>query len=100
MKKITVFILVMLLAFGIIAPSAYCQDAEQTSYKSSGKGDAILFDLFFLRPLSIISCGIGLGAVLVGAPFIVGRDNAREVGDALLNETGNFAVVRPLGQIN
>lgn len=99
MKKITVFIIVVLLVFGIIIPSVYCQETEEVSYKESGKGEAMLFDLFILRPLGLISCGIGLGAVIIGAPFIAGRENAREVGDALLNEAGNFAVIRPLGQI-
>ena len=60
----------------------------------------MLFDLFFLRPLGIISCGIGFAATIVGAPFIAGRKNAREIGDALLNEPGNFTVIRPLGQID
>lgn len=100
MKKITVLLIVTLLVFGIIVPSVYCQESEEVSYKGSGKGEAILFDLFFLRPLGIISCGVGLGAAIVGAPFIVGRENAREVGDALLNEAGNFAIIRPLGQID
>jgi hypothetical protein len=100
MKKKMIFVLVAFLVFGILVPSVYCQETEKPSYKGSGKGEAMLFDLFFLRPLGIISCGIGFAATIVGAPFIAGRENAREIGDALLNEPGNFAVIRPLGQID
>jgi hypothetical protein len=100
MKKKMIFVLVTLLIFGIIAPSVYCQETEKTNYRGTGKGEAILFDLFFLRPIGIISCGLGFATTLIGAPFIAGRANAREIGDALLNEPGNFTVIRPLGQID
>ncbi len=99
MKSLTVAVLVTILMFGIVVPSVYSMDEEQ-SFKASGKGDAILFDLIFLRPLGIISCGVGLVTTIAGAPFIVGKPNAREVGDALLNEAGNYAFWRPLGQID
>jgi hypothetical protein len=100
MKKKMIFVLITLLVFGIIVPSVYCQETEETSYKGSGKGEAIMFDLFFLRPLAIISCGFGFATTIVGAPFIAGRKDARDIGDALLNEPGNFAIIRPLGQID
>jgi hypothetical protein len=100
MKKKMIFVLVTLLILGILVPSVYCQETEKPNYKGTGKGEAIMFDLFFLRPLGAISCGIGLATAIIGAPFIAGRENAREVGDALLNEPGNFAVIRPLGQID
>jgi hypothetical protein len=100
MKKKMIFVLVTLLIFGIIAPSVYCQETEKPNYRGTGKGEAILFDLFFLRPIGIISCGLGFATTLIGAPFIAGRANAREIGDALLTEPGNFTVIRPLGQID
>jgi hypothetical protein len=100
MKKKMSFVLIALLVFGVIVPSVYSQETEKPNYKGTGKGEAILFDLIFLRPLGIASCGIGLATTIVAAPFIVGRENAREIGDALLNEPGNFTVIRPLGQID
>ena len=100
MKRLTIFALALALICGLVVPSVYGGDREQEDYKSSGKGDAILFDLFFLRPLGIISCGVGFAATLIGAPFIVGKENAREIGQALLEEPGNFTAIRPLGQID
>jgi hypothetical protein len=100
MKKKMIFVLITLLLFVFIAPSVYCQETEKPNYKGTGKGEAIIFDLFVLRPLGIISCALGLATTIIGAPLIAGRDNAREIGDALLNEPGNFTVIRPLGQID
>lgn len=98
MKKKMIFVVITLLVFGVIVPSVYSQDTEEPTYKGSGRGDAILYDIFFVRPVALISCGVGFVATIVGAPFIVGRDDARDIGDALLNEAGNYAVVRPLGK--
>ena len=98
MKKKMIFVLITLLLFVLVVPSVYCQETAKPNYKGTGKGEAIMFDLVFLRPLGFISCGLGLATVIVGAPFIVGREDARDIGDALLTEAGNFAVVRPLGQ--
>ncbi len=99
MKTLTTSVLVTILMFGLVVPSVYSMD-EAPSYSASGKGDAILFDVFFLRPLGIISWGVGLATTMVGAPFIVGKENAREVGDALLVEPINYTFCRPLGQID
>jgi hypothetical protein len=102
MKKKMIFVLITLLLFVFIVPSVYCQETKCPSYKGSGKGEAIIFDLFILRPLGVISCGVGLATAIIGAPFIVGRENdcennSCEILDALLTEPGNFTVVRPLG---
>ena len=97
MKKKMIFVLITLLLFGFIVPSVYCQETEEPNYKGTGKGEAMMFDLFILRPLGVISCGVGFATVLLGAPFIAGRENAREIGDAFLTEPGNFTVIRPLG---
>ena len=98
MKKKMIFAVITLLVFGIVVPSVYSQETEEPIYKGSGKGEAIMFDLFFLRPVALISCGVGFATTIIGAPFIVGREDARDIGDALLNEPGNYAVTRPLGK--
>ncbi|MBS1238658.1 MAG: hypothetical protein H6R39_318 [Deltaproteobacteria bacterium] len=98
MKKKMIFAVITLLVFGIVVPSVYSQETEEPIYKGSGKGEAIMFDLFFLRPVALISCGVGFATTIIGAPFIVGREDARDIGDALLNEPGNYAVIRPLGK--
>ena len=100
MKKKMFFVLITLLIFSIIVPSVYSQETEKPNYMGTGKGEAILFDLVFLRPLGIVSCGIGLAATILSTPFLIGKENGREVAGALLTEPGNFTVIRPLGQID
>jgi hypothetical protein len=101
MKKTILFTLTALLIIGILVPSVYCQESEERSFKGTGRGDAILADFIFLRPLGIASCGIGLVATIVSAPFLCCRGNGdygREVVGALLAEPGGFTVIRPLGK--
>ena len=97
MKKTMLFTLITLLIIGIIVPSLYSQE-EERSYAGTGKGEAILADLVFLRPLGVVSCALGLAATVVAAPFMCCKDNGREVIDALLTEPGNYTVIRPLGK--
>ena len=98
MKKTILFTLITLLIIGIVVPSLYCQENEERSFKGTGKGEAIMADLLFLRPLGVASCGIGLLATIASLPFMCCRDNGREVVGALLTEPGNFTFVRPLGK--
>jgi len=46
MKKKMIFAVITLLVFGIVVPSVYSQETEEPIYKGSGKGEAIMFDLF------------------------------------------------------
>jgi hypothetical protein len=101
MKKTILLTLIALLIIGIVVPSLYCQETEERSFKGTGKGEAILADLIFLRPLGIASCGIGLLGTIASLPFMCCRgngDQGREVIGALLTEPGDFTFVRPLGK--
>jgi hypothetical protein len=101
MKKTILLTLIALLIIGIVVPSLYCQETEERSFKGTGKGEAILADLIFLRPLGIASCGIGLLGTIASLPFMCCRgngDKGREVIGALLTEPGDFTFVRPLGK--
>jgi hypothetical protein len=101
MKKTILFTLIALLIIGIVVPSLYCQETEERSFKGTGKGEAIIADLIFLRPLGVASSAIGFAATIVSLPFICCRGNGdygREVVGALLTEPGDFTFVRPLGK--
>jgi hypothetical protein len=100
MKKKILFVLITIILLGIIAPSAYCQETEKTSYRGTGKGEAMLFDLIFLRPLGIASCAIGLAGTIVSLPLTIPNDNTQEAVEAFLTEPGNYTFIRPLGQVD
>ncbi len=107
MKKVTVFMLVAILSCGMFALPVFAEDAingkdavietEKVTYRATGKGDAMLFDLVFLRPVGIASIALGFAGTVVALPFSIIANNTREVGDAMLGETTNYTFVRPLG---
>ncbi|HOW55519.1 MAG TPA: hypothetical protein PLR60_12800 [Syntrophorhabdaceae bacterium] len=114
MKKVTIFALVAILSFGMLVLPAFAEEAKDTketnettefllsetekpTYRGTGKGEAMLADLIFLRPVGFASIGVGFVATIVGLPFSIIANNTREVGDAMLGETMNYTFVRPLG---
>lgn len=102
MKKIVIFASVILFMFGVILPQGFCMDMdeEKHNYSGSGKGEAALADLIFLRPLGLASFIIGLSATIISTPFSLGRNDMNELGGALVGETSDYTFVRPLGQID
>ena len=100
MKKKILFVLITIILLGIIAPSAYCQETEKTSYRGTGKGEAMLFDLIFLRPLGIASCAIGFAGTIASLPLTIPNNNAEEVANALVTEPVSYTFIRPLGQVD
>lgn len=97
----------MIAAFslGFLVIPAFAADeskddyVEKPNYWSTGKGDAILFDLILLRPVGIAAFTVGLAGTIAGLPLSITANNTREVGDALVGEPGNFTFIRPLGEV-
>lgn len=85
---------------GFFVIPAFAEDEmEQTSWRGTGKGEAMLFDLILLRPIGLASMGVGFAATIAALPFSIIANNTREVGDAMLGETTNYTFVRPLGEV-
>ncbi len=100
MKKIATLIMLAAFFCGLFVLPVFAEDEfEKPSYRATGDGDAMLFDLILLRPLGLASVGIGFAATVVAFPFSVIANNTREVGDAMLGETTNYTFVRPLGEV-
>jgi hypothetical protein len=98
MRKKILFVLMGILACAIIVPSVYCQQTEQPSYNGTGRGESMLFDLIFLRPLGIAACAIGTAGTIISLPFAIPTGRTGEVVNALMTEPGDYTFVRPLGQ--
>lgn len=100
MKKVAIFIMVAAFSCGFFALPVFAgDDIERPSYKGTGKGEAMLFDLILLRPIGLASVTVGFAATFVAFPFSIMANNTREVGDAMLGETTNYTFVRPLGEV-
>lgn len=92
--------IVAVLSCGFIALPAFADDQTgKVSYRGTGKGEAMLFDLVFLRPAGLASVALGFAGTVVAFPFSVIANNSREVGEAMLGETTNYTFVRPLGEV-
>ncbi len=98
MKKIVIFGLVALLLLGVVAPAAIAQEAETPTYKGSDKGEAILFDIFFLRPLGFAGCAVGTAMSIIASPFRIGNKENKDMFVPLFVEPGRYTFVRPLGE--
>ncbi len=97
MKKILTALMVSLILFCLIAPAhAEGQGGYDRPMIGSG-GDAILADLVFVRPLSILGMALGFVASIVATPFAVASDTTPAVYEKLIVEPYNFTVCRPLG---
>lgn len=92
----------MIAAFScglFVLPAFAGDDLEERSWRGTGKGEAMFFDLVLLRPIGIASMGVGFAATIAALPFSIIANNTREVGDALLGETTNYTFMRPLGEV-
>ncbi len=100
MKKVAIILMIAALSCGLFVLPAFAEDeSEQRSWRGTGKGEAMFFDLVLLRPIGIASVGVGFAATIAALPFSVIANNTREVGDAMLTETMNYTFVRPLGEV-
>lgn len=105
MKKTAIFLMIAVFSLGFFVIPAFSADeskdeyVEKPNYWSTGKGDAMLFDLILLRPVGLAAFTVGLAGTIVGLPLSISANNTREVGDAMVGEAGNFTFIRPLGEV-
>lgn len=105
MKTTAIFIMIAAFSLGFFVVPSFAMDeyadvyTEKPDYWSTNKADAILYDLVLLRPVGLASVIVGFAGTIVGLPFSLIGNNTREVGDALIGETGKFTFVRPLGDV-
>ncbi|OPY03584.1 MAG: hypothetical protein A4E60_00249 [Syntrophorhabdus sp. PtaB.Bin047] len=100
MKKVAIFIMIAAFSCGLFVLPAFAgDDSEERSWRGTGKGEAMFFDLVLLRPIGVASVAVGFAATIAALPFSIIANNTREVGDAMLTETMNYTFVRPLGEV-
>jgi len=99
MRKLIITGLLVLLSISLIQIPAFA--GTPTVYSMETRGDlpmdSILFDLFFLRPMGIAACAVGLATSVVAAPFALTSGTGGEVGERLITEPFEYTFRRPLG---
>ncbi len=101
MKKFVVTGLVLIFLTGFVIPPVYCEESTQGTItrKTAPSGEAMIADLIFVRPIGIVSCAIGVAALIISIPFVaLSKTTYSEVVDAFLTKPGEFTFVRPLGE--
>jgi hypothetical protein len=97
MRKILVILTVVALAVTFMAPPLR---AAQDSPVDQASGEAMLFDLVFLRPVGIVATVGGAVAFVISAPFSALGGNLGEAADKLVVAPAKFTFDRPLGRID
>jgi hypothetical protein len=107
MKKTAIIISVLLLTAATLVPAyGETQTPQATPAATSNHqvqepppgGDAMIFDLFVLRPLAAASFVIGTGISVLATPFAVATGSTRQTYNALVTQPYDFAFCRPLGE--
>lgn len=107
MKKALIIISVLLLTATTLAPvygqtQTYQNPPVTTSaYQLPGQppsGDAMIFDLFIIRPLAAAGFVIGTGISVLATPFALASGSTRQTYNALVTQPYDFAFCRPLGE--
>jgi len=87
--------------YGTQATSAPVQ--KQYTRPASGygtDGDAMLLDVVFLRPVSLVGSAVGIATWIVSLPFSLPSRSAGEAWDALVQQPLDYTFTRPLGDIS
>lgn len=87
---------VLLFAACLVPLPAF--SAEEESW-SEGSAEAILVDLFLLRPVGIVATVFGTALFLVALPFTAAGRNTDEAARKLVLRPAHYTFTRPLGQI-
>ena len=92
-------ILGLILSIFATAPLAYAEGAYKSSSvrEEEGRGEEMIFDLLFLRPIGFAATVIGAAAFVVSLPFTIPMKQVDEAADKLVVKPGKYTFVRKLG---
>ena len=77
-----------------------CQvQAEDPQIDTTPSAEAMTFDLFIMRPLSLVGTVVGTAVYIVALPFNLLTLNLAEPGRRLVVEPARYTFVRDLGDL-
>lgn len=94
MNRCTI-VLILLACFLSLSAQPVLANGEQPGEAASG--EAVLFDLFVLRPLGFAATMVGLSSFLVALPFTAAGNNTDQVARKLVREPADYTFTRSLG---
>lgn len=96
-KRMTIIVLVVALVTGSFDLNACAADYIDERRVDAGQMTA---DLFFVRPLGVVSTLLGVTVFVGSLPFSLLGRNVGEAGYKLVVEPVKFTFVRPIGDFN
>ena len=107
MKRTLCLLMTLSLFAGPLLAQVYAQDyrrspsllAEYDSRYDEPPGDYIFFDTFLLRPLGLVSMGVGLVTAAFSMPWAATSCTTGRVERELIQKPFQYTFTRPLGDI-
>ena len=87
------------LAAALLCASAQASAAESV-VDDAPSAEAMTFDLFVMRPLSLVGTVVGTAVYIVALPFNLLTLNLAEPGRRLVVEPARYTFVRDLGDLD
>jgi len=105
MKRIALILAIILVSMTAIPVLAQEEvlppDPTVTGrFTAEPAGEFIIFDAFVLRPLGLVSMGVGAGSAVVAAPWGTSSHSEDRVQRELLQKPYWYTFCRPLGDID
>lgn len=97
MKQNTALAAVTLALALLTAPA---QAADEPVIDNAPSAEAMTFDLFIMRPLSLVGTVVGTAVYIVALPFNVLTLNLAEPGRRLVVEPAKYTFTRDLGDLD
>lgn len=93
MSRITSIVSAVLLTLLVASPVS----AEQTQRRTPPSAETMVYDAFFMRPLSLLGTAVGAGVFLVTLPVSVVGGNVDEAAESLVAAPARNTFRRCLG---
>jgi hypothetical protein len=104
MKKIALILAITMLAITsipVLAQEVLPPDPTLTGrFTAEPAGEFIIFDALILRPLGLVSMGVGAVGAAASAPWAASSNSQDRVNRELLQKPYWYTFCRPLGDID
>jgi hypothetical protein len=99
MKRMTQKVLIVTMAIMMIAMTGLVQAQEYAASPApkEATGEAMLADVFILRPVGLAATVLGSVAFVVSLPFTLPTRSVDKAAQRLVVDPAKFTFVRPLG---
>ena len=88
--------LISMTSLSFAAEDAY--DTRKTDAALDASAEAMLADLFFLRPIGIAATVVGSVVWFVALPFTLPTKSEKKAAEKLVVDPAKYTFARPLGQ--